>query len=85
MSNLFEKIWVGIDVAKARLDVSVGETGQTWSAGSDEVGIAKTVERLGQLHPRLVVESTGGLESHLVRELYLARVPVALVNPSAAR
>jgi transposase len=86
MSNLSEEIWVGVDVAKARLDVGVGETGETWSAGNDEVGIAKTVERLGQLHPRLVVvESTGGLESRLVRELYLAKVPVALVNPSRVR
>lgn len=86
MSNLSEEIWVGIDVAKARLDVGVGETGETWSAGNDQVGIARTVERLGQLNPRLVVvESTGGLESHLVRELYLAKVPVALVNPSRVR
>jgi len=86
MSKLSEEIWVGIDVAKMRLDVGVGETGETWSAGNDESGIGKTVARLGQLQPRLVVvESTGGLERRLVGELYLAKVPVALVNPSRVR
>jgi transposase len=86
MSNISEEIWVGIDVSKTQLDVAVGETGETWSAGNDDTGIAKTVEHLKGLHPRLVVvESTGGLEIRLVSELYAAKVPVALVNPSRVR
>jgi transposase len=86
MSNLSDEIWVGIDVSKTQLDVAVGEMGETWHAGNDDQGVSKTVERCIQLNPRLVVvESTGGLESHLVSELYLAKVPVALVNPSRVR
>ncbi len=81
-----EEIWIGIDVSKRQLDVAVGETGETWSASNNEEGIARTVEHCRQLNPRLViVESTGGLESHLVSALYLAKVPVALVNPGRVR
>jgi transposase len=81
-----DEIWIGIDVSKTRLDVAVGEDGENWSAGNDDQGIAKTVERCSQFHPQLVVvESTGGLESRLVSELYLAKVPVALVNPRRVR
>jgi transposase len=86
MSNLSEEIWVGIDVSKTQLDVAVGKDGEIWSARNEEIGIAQTVERCRQLNARLVVvESTGGLERCLVRELYLAKVPVALVNPSRVR
>lgn len=86
MSNISAEIWVGIDVSKTQLDVAVGETGETWSAGNDDIGITKTVEHLARLHPRLVVvESTGGLESRLVSELFVAQVPVALVNPYRVR
>jgi transposase len=86
MSNLSDEIWVGVDVCKAQLDVAVGEGGETWSSDNDEQGIARTVARCKLLQPRLVVvESTGGLESSLVSALYLAGVPVALVNPRRVR
>lgn len=86
MSNLSAEIWVGIDVNKTQLDVAVEPTGTTWSAGNDEDGIAKTVARLQQLPPRLVVvESTGGLERSLLRALDAAGVVFALINPQRAR
>jgi transposase len=86
MSNLSVEIWVGIDVNKTQLDVAVAPTGETWSAGNDEKGISKTVERLQQLHPRLVVvESTGGLERPLLWAMDAAQVPFALINPQRAR
>jgi len=86
MSNLLEEIWIGIDVSKTQLDVAVGQNGETWSSGNDSQGVAKTVEHCRQLQARLVVvESTGGLEKQLVAELYLAQVPVALVNPMRVR
>lgn len=81
-----DEIWIGIDVSKTSLDVAVGETGEIWSANNDDLGIARTIEHCGQFHPQLVVvESTGGLESRLVSELYLAKVPVARVNPGRVR
>jgi transposase len=85
MNNLLD-VWIGVDVSKTRLDVAVGETGETWNSKNDDVGIAKTVEHCKQCNPRLVVvEATGGLEGHLVSALYLAGVPVALVNPARVR
>lgn len=87
MSSHFSgEVWIGIDVSKTQLDVAVGENGETWSAYNDGQGIARTVEHCSQFHPCLVVvESTGGLESRLVSELYFAKVPVALVNPYRVR
>jgi transposase len=86
MSNHSEETWVGIDVSKTQLDIAVGQAGETWSARNDEVGIAKTVERLKSLQPRLVVvEATGGLEQPLLRALHLAGLPFALVNPHRVR
>ncbi len=86
MSNRMEEKWVGIDVSKTRLDIAVGDSGEFWSANNDEIGILKTVEHLRSLQPNLVVvESTGGLETLLVSELYLAGVPMALVNPRRVR
>ena len=86
MSNLSAEIWVGIDISKTQLDVAVGQAGETWSAGNDEMGIAKTVGRLQPLSPRLVVvESTGGLERSLIRALHPVGIPFALVNPHRVR
>lgn len=78
--------WIGIDVSKAQLDVAVLETGEFWSAGNNAMGIAKTVERLKGMTPeRVVVESTGGLERQIVRELLTNGVAVSLVNPQRVR
>jgi transposase len=86
MSNLSAEIWVGIDVSKTQLDIAVGQADETWRAGNDDVGIAKTVERLQSLHPGLVVvESTGGLEKPLIRALHQSGIPFALINPHRVR
>ncbi len=86
MSNPSEERFVGIDVSKTQLDIAVGQTGETWSAGNTDEGIAKTVECLRQLGTQLVVvESTGGLERKLLREMHLAGVAFALVNPHRVR
>lgn len=78
--------YVGVDVAKARLDVAVDEAGETWTAHNEAMGIDRTVARLQTLQPALVVvESTGGLERPLVVALYTAGVPVALVNPGRVK
>ena len=46
-----EHPYVGIDVAKARLDIAVRPTGQQWSVGNDEEGIGHVVSRLKALSP----------------------------------
>jgi transposase len=78
--------YVGIDVAKAHLDIAVGEAGEYWQASNAGVGIQRSVERLQALHPVLIViESTGGLEMPLMTELYAAGLPFALVHPGRVK
>ncbi len=81
-----EKVYVGIDVSKAKLDVAVGPQEQIWQADNTVAGIASLVKRLGKLNPTLiVVEATGGYEAHLVEALCAASLPVARVNPGRVR
>lgn len=81
-----EPRYVGIDVAKARLDVAIGPTGETWGVGNDEVGIKELTSRLKVLCPALIVlEATGGLEVPVAADLAQAQLPVAVVNPRQVR
>ena len=81
-----EKVYVGIDVSKAKLDVAVGPQEQIWQADNTVAGITSLVKRLGKLDPTLiVVEATGGYEAKLVEALCAAGLPVARVNPSRVR
>lgn len=83
MSNA--EVFVGIDVAKAWLDVG-WLSGQTLRADYTEEAIAGLVERLRSEHPTLVVmEATGGLETELASALVAAGLPVAVVNPRQVR
>jgi len=78
--------YVGVDVAKAHLDVAVTPTEAQWRATNDGAGIAQVVTRLQELQPALVVlEATGGLELPLVAALAAAAVPLAVVNPRQVR
>ena len=55
--------FVGIDVAKAQLDIALRPSGERWAVPNDASGVATLVERLQALHPTLIVlEATGGLE-----------------------
>lgn len=86
MNEKPSEMYVGIDVSKTKLDVAIGKDGAYWQANNDPTGIHKTVERLQARQPRLiVVESTGGLETALITELYAAGLPFALVHPGRVR
>jgi transposase len=79
-------VFVGIDVAKAHLDLAVRPSGEQWRAANDEAGIARVLARMQALQPTLVVlEATGGLEVPLASALAAAGLPVAVVNPRQAR
>ena len=79
-------VWIGIDVAKARLDIAVRPSQEVWDAANDEVGIAELVERIQALAPQgIVVEATGGLEVPVAGSLAAAGLPVAVVNPRQVR
>lgn len=78
--------YVGIDIAKAQLDVAVRPSGQQWISVHDEAGIADLVPRLRALQPHLIVlEATGGREVPLAATLAAAGLPVAVVNPRQVR
>ena len=65
-----EGIYVGIDVAKAKVDVAVRPTGERWEVPRDEAGIPQLVSEMKTLGPSLVLlEATGGLELPLVAAL----------------
>ncbi len=79
-------VFVGIDVSKARLDVAVRPSGETWTVGNDEAGFAALVEKLKPLAPRLIVmEATGGYQAPVCAALSVAGMPVAVVNPRQVR
>jgi transposase len=79
-------IYVGIDVAKAQLDIACHPTKAQWTVSHTAGGIGQLVRRLSRLRPTLIVlEATGGLELSLASELATAALPVALINPRQAR
>jgi transposase len=79
-------VFVGIDVAKDKLDLARSDAGEFLVFPNDAAGIARVVELLRAAAPRcVVVESTGGLERPLLDALLDAAVPVALVNPGRVR
>src|ERR671929_1722646 len=78
--------FVGIDVAKHRLDVHLRPSGERFVIDHDEEGVAALSERLVALAPALVVlEATGGLEVRLAAALAGAGLPGAGVNPPPGR
>jgi len=74
--------FVGIDVAKDRLDVHLRPSGETFAVARDGEGLAQLVDRLQTLAPQLVVmEATGGYETIVASAVVAARLPLAVVNP----
>jgi transposase len=81
-----EQIYVGIDVAKDRLDIHVRPSGESFTVARDGEGLAALVDRLKQIAPALVVlEATGGFEITVAAAVGSARLPLAVVNPRQIR
>ena len=81
-----EETYVGIDVAKARVDVATRPGGDTWSVDYNEQAVSELVSSLLALEPTMVLlEATGGLEVPLVSALAAAALPVVVVNPRQVR
>jgi transposase len=82
MNHLF----VGIDVAKDRLDVHLRPAGETFTVSHDEEGLTALVGRLTAWRPTLIaLEATGGYEATVAAVLVSAGLPVAVVNPRQIR
>jgi transposase len=79
-------MFVGIDVAKAELVVSIVPAAERFTVANDEGGVRTLVERLRALGPTLIVlEATGGYELLGVAALTAALLPVVVVNPRQVR
>ena len=79
-------LFVGIDVAKAALEMALRPSDQLWQVLYDDAHVEALVAQLSELSPTLiVVEATGGLERTLVAALVAARLPVVVINPRLAR
>jgi transposase len=81
-----EQPWLGIDAAKAWLDVASSSEERVWRVSNDHAGITTLVADLVARAPQLVVlEATGGQETAVTAALVTAGVTVAVVNPRQVR
>ena len=80
------QIGVGIDVAKATLDLHILSSGQTQTLPNTKAGFGQLKTALP--HPAtclIVLEATGGFERQVVADLTDAGYRVAVINPKRAR
>lgn len=91
-------IYIGIDVAKDKLDVSVKVTpygqrpempkaaDEEWISPNTTEGVAELVRRLRALGPdRIALEATGGYEQRAFQALRAAGLEVAIVQPQRVK
>ena len=79
-------MFVGIDVAKDRLDVHVRPSGEAFAVARDGEGLAMLTARLRALEPCLfVLDATGGFEVTVAAALAANQLPLAVVNPRQIR
>ena len=81
------EITVGIDVSKARLDVHVHPTGESFALGNDEAGVEALAGRLEKLEGLVGIglEASGRYERLAVAQLASAGLPVVVLNPAQVR
>lgn len=87
MSVAVEPVSVGIDVSKAKLDVCLLPSGQTFVFDNTPAGIQPLITLLRQQPSiaRCLLEATGRYERRVAVDLMEAGFPVAVVNPRQAR
>lgn len=98
--NSYQHFFVGIDVAKAQLDVTItaadvhhsdAQLIERLQCSNDTVGLQRLIEQLRQIVDpfsavvRIVMEATGGYEALAAATLAQAGYPPAVVNPRQVR
>ena len=79
-------VFVGIDVAKKRLDVALRPSGEVFQVANDATGLHHLVQRLHLVRPRLIVlEASGGYELMALATLRQEDLPAERVNPRQVR
>ena len=80
------EVFVGIDVARATLEVAVRPSGESWQVANTEDGLGDLVDRLRVLGPTLIVlEATGRVHGPVVGALAAANLSVVAINPRQVR
>ena len=81
-----QKIFIGIDVSKAQLDIALRPLNEYFHVANTPEGIDELVERLQPVSPTLItIEATGGYEREVAVTLASQNWAVAVVNPRHAR
>jgi transposase len=80
-----QKVYVGIDVAKAYLDVACLE--ESWRVANDAAGRSALVARLDQItgSVQVICEASGGYERALIQALQRGGIKVSLVQATRVR
>src|SRR5665213_1878484 len=86
ISRTVPSLFVGIDVAKHKLDLARSDSKTLLTLDNASDGIGQIIRLLLRIQPTIVVvEATGGLERPLLDAMVDAGVPAALVNPGHVR
>jgi len=84
--NTLNEVCVGIDVAKAHLDVACVDNESVQRFANDPAGHKALLEHLTPMAiQRVVLEATGGYERPIVAELLASKLPVVVINPKQVR
>lgn len=80
-------LFVGVDVSLSKLDIYLLDSKKRMAIANSEDAITKSLipKLKGQPGLLVVLEATGGYETHLVRALHQHQIPVAVVNPRRVR
>lgn len=87
MTEALEPVFIGIDVAKATLEVALSSEPRSSSWANDEAGLASLlayVEGVGERVALVLLEATGGLEQPAAAALCAQGYAVIVVNPRQA-
>lgn len=79
-------LFVGIDVAKAELEIALRPSGERWRVSNTPEGHAQLVQRLRRHSvERIVLEASGGYEKPVLAALGAAGLPIIAVNARQVR
>ena len=87
MTEALEPVFIGIDVAKATLEVALSSEAKSSSWTNDEAGLAALLAYVQGVRERValvLLEATGGLEQPAAAELCAQGYAVIVVNPRQA-
>lgn len=81
-----EKVYIGVDVSKAMLDVFILPSRKYMQFENDATGIQKLSRKIKMFSSSLVVlESTGGYETELAYALSESNIETCVINPRQIR